>query len=77
MLLEILQTKITNFENIWYKNMIARIISDLESVADPVRQKAVHTMFPTTMKYLGVRNPEMKKLIKVWWEEIVKWTPEE
>ena len=57
--------------------MIARIISDLESVADPVRQKAVHTMFPTTMKYLGVRNPEMKKLIKVWWEEIVKWTPEE
>jgi 3-methyladenine DNA glycosylase AlkD len=57
--------------------MISKIITDLESVADPVRQKAVQTMFPTSMKYLGVRNPEMKKLIKVWWVEIKVWSPED
>ncbi len=56
--------------------MITTIISDLETVADPVRQKAVNTMFPTSMKYLGVRNPEMKKLIKKWWIEIKEWSPE-
>ncbi|QGY44320.1 hypothetical protein GM418_11830 [Maribellus comscasis] len=53
------------------------IISELKSVADPARQEAYKTMFPTSMKYLGVRAPAMRELIKNWWVEIKKWTPEE
>ena len=69
--------KFANFEVTKTYDMISKIITDLESVADPKRQKAVNTMFPTSMKYLGVRSPEMKKLIKSWWEEIGNCTPED
>lgn len=46
------------------------IIFALKSAADPVRQKAMKTMFPTKMEYLGVRNPEIKTLLKEWWTEM-------
>ncbi len=55
----------------------ATIISELKSVADPVRQEACKTMFPTSMKYLGVRAPAMRELIKKWWQKIKEWSPEE
>ena len=56
--------------------MISKIITDLEFVADPVRREASKTMFPTSMKYLGVRTPDFRVLIKEWWIEIKNWPPE-
>lgn len=53
------------------------IIAGLKSVANPARKAASKTMFPTSMEYLGVRNPEMKKLVKTWWIEIKEWPPEQ
>jgi len=52
------------------------IISELKSVADPARQEAYKTMFPTTMEYLGVRTPAMRELLKKWWPNIKNWPPE-
>lgn len=48
----------------------------MEFVADPVRREASKTMFPTSMKYLGVRTPDLRILLKNWWVEIKKWEPE-
>jgi 3-methyladenine DNA glycosylase AlkD len=56
--------------------MISKIIAELEFVADPVRKEASKTMFPTSMKYLGVRTPELRILLKNWWVEIKNWPPE-
>lgn len=56
--------------------MISKIITELEFVADPVRREASKTMFPTSMKYLGVRTPDFRVLIKEWWIEIKNWPPE-
>lgn len=56
--------------------MITTIISDLKKHADPVRKEAAKTMFPTSMQYLGVRTPEFRELLKVWWIDIKTWTPE-
>lgn len=56
--------------------MISKIITELELVADPVRKEASKTMFPTSMKYLGVRTPAMRVLLKEWWIEIKPWPPE-
>jgi hypothetical protein len=46
------------------------IINQLKTVSDPERKKASRTMFPTSMEFLGVRTPEMRKLLKEWWVEI-------
>lgn len=56
--------------------MISQIITELEFVADPVRKEASKTMFPTSMKYLGVRTPDLRILLKNWWIEISIWPPE-
>ncbi len=56
--------------------MISKIISELEFVADPDRREASKTMFPTSMKYLGVRTPDFRELLKEWWIEIKTWPPE-
>ncbi|HSH19498.1 MAG TPA: DNA alkylation repair protein [Draconibacterium sp.] len=56
--------------------MIAKIIAELESVADPVRKEASKTMFPTSLKYLGVRTPDLRKLLNQWWVTIKTWPPE-
>jgi 3-methyladenine DNA glycosylase AlkD len=56
--------------------MISKIIAELEFVADPVRREASKTMFPTSMKYLGVRTPDMRELLKEWWIEIKNRPPE-
>ena len=56
--------------------MISKIITALEFVADPVRRETSKTMFPTSMKYLGVRTPDFRVLIKEWWIEIKNWSPE-
>ena len=56
--------------------MISKIIHELEFVADPVRKEASKTMFPTSMKYLGVRTPDLRILLKNWWLEIKNWPPE-
>ncbi|MBK6283295.1 MAG: DNA alkylation repair protein [Draconibacterium sp.] len=56
--------------------MISKIITELEFVADPVRRETSKTMFPTAMKYLGVRAPELRILLKNWWIEIKTWPPE-
>ncbi len=56
--------------------MISQIITELEFVADPVRKEASKTMFPTSMKYLGVRTPDLRILLKNWWIEINIWPPE-
>lgn len=56
--------------------MISQIITELELVADPVRKEASKTMFPTSMKYLGVRTPDLRILLKEWWVEIKTWPPE-
>lgn len=52
------------------------IIDQLKSVADLERKERLKTMFPTSMEVLGVRSPEMKKLLKEWWIEIGNWSPE-
>jgi 3-methyladenine DNA glycosylase AlkD len=52
------------------------IINQLKTVADPERKKASTTMFPTSMEFLGVRTPKMRKLLKVWWVEIKSWPAE-
>lgn len=56
--------------------MISKIITALEFVADPDRRETSKTMFPTSMKYLGVRTPDFRVLIKEWWIEIKDWSPE-
>lgn len=56
---------------------IETIINQLKSVADPKRREASKTMFPTSMEYLGVRNPDMVVLVNEWWEELKKQTPED
>ena len=56
--------------------MISKIIAALEFVADPVRREASKTMFPTSMKYLGVRSPDLKELLKEWRIEIKTWPAE-
>ncbi len=56
--------------------MITRIIAELNDVADPVRREASKIMFPTSMKYLGVRTPEMRKLVLIWLKELADWEPE-
>ncbi len=56
--------------------MVSNIIEELELVADPFRQEASVTMFPTSMRYLGVRSPYLRELIKNWWKEIKTWQPE-
>jgi len=56
--------------------MISKIIEDLEFVADPLRKEAAKKMFPTAMKYLGVRAPDEKVLLKEWWIEIKTWPSE-
>lgn len=56
--------------------MISQIITDLKFAADPVRKEAVKIMFPTSMKYLGVRAPDLRILLKNWWIEIRNWPPE-
>ena len=56
--------------------MISKIIAELEFVADPIRKEASKTMFPTSMKYLGVRTPDLRVLLKNWWIEIKNWPPE-
>jgi hypothetical protein len=53
--------------------MIEKILTDLKSVADPVRKEASKTMFPTSMEYLGVRTPDFRILLKNWWDEIKNW----
>lgn len=52
------------------------ILSELEAVADRKRMDASKTMFPTSMKYFGVRAPELRKLEKKWWAEIKYWPTE-
>lgn len=54
----------------------ATIISELKRVADPARKKAVKTMFPTSMEYLGVRTPAMRERIEKWQVEIQNLPPE-
>jgi 3-methyladenine DNA glycosylase AlkD len=56
--------------------MISKIITELEFVADPIRRETSKTMFPTAMKYLGVRAPDLRILLKNWWIEIKTWPPE-
>lgn len=56
--------------------MISKIITELEFVADPDRREASKTMFPTSMKYLGARTPDMRELLKEWWIKIKNWPPE-
>ena len=56
--------------------MISKIITALKFVADPDRRETSKTMFPTSMKYLGVRTPDFRVLIKEWWIEIKDWSPE-
>lgn len=55
---------------------IKAIIHELQSEADPKRKEASKTMFPTKMEYLGVRNPDIKLLIKKWWTELKFLPPE-
>jgi len=68
--------KVSNFGETKFRSMISKIIAELEFVADPDRREASKTMFPTSMKYLGVRTPDFRVLIKEWWVEIKNWSPE-
>ena len=56
--------------------MLTKIISDLKLVADPKRKEAALKNFPTTMEVLGVTNPKMKNLIRIWWIDLKTWSPE-
>jgi 3-methyladenine DNA glycosylase AlkD len=49
---------------------IESIIRQLNIVADPARQKASEWYFPTSMKTLGVKSADLRKLIKEWWKEL-------
>ena len=55
---------------------VENIINQLKVVADPARKETSKTMFPTSMEVFGVKGPEMKILIKEWWQECKTWPPE-
>ena len=57
--------------------MISKIIFGLEKYADRQRVEASKTMFPTKMRVIGVRAPDMKLFIRENWSEISKLAPEE
>lgn len=56
--------------------MIEIIIHELEQAADPKRKGIDKTMFPTSMKYLGVRTPVFRGLFKTWRVALKKQPPE-
>jgi 3-methyladenine DNA glycosylase AlkD len=68
--------KVLNFDETQFQSMISKIVTELEFVSDSIRREASKTMFPTSMKYLGVRTPDFRVLIKEWWIEIKNWSPE-
>lgn len=56
--------------------MIEQTISALEILAEKDREERSKIMFSTSMKYLGVRAPALRKLLKEWWITIKTWPPE-
>lgn len=46
-----------------YDAVINEVIASLESVSDPARRAKSTTYFPTSMRVIGVSNPEMYKVI--------------
>lgn len=53
----------------------SQIISQLKAVSDTERKKRSEIMLPTSMKLLGVRAPNMKKVIDEYWKEMKDWPP--
>lgn len=54
-----------------------RIINALQRAADPHRKKQSAVMFPTRMQVLGLRNPDIKNVIKRLCPEIKPWPAEQ
>lgn len=52
------------------------IIEGLKSASDIKRMERSLSNFPTSMEILGVTAPNMKALVKIWWEDIQHWSPE-
>lgn len=55
--------------------MIDQIVSTLEILADKQREERSKIMFPTSMRIIGVRAPNIKKVVNECWEEIKNQTP--
>lgn len=55
--------------------MIDQIIITLEILADKQREERSKIMFPTSMRIIGVRAPNIKKVVNECWEEIKNQTP--
>lgn len=53
----------------------SQIISQLKAVSDTERKERSKIMLPTSMKLLGVRAPNMKKVIDEYWKEMKALPP--
>jgi 3-methyladenine DNA glycosylase AlkD len=53
------------------------IITQLEKVGDPERQKVSDWYFPTSMKTLGVKAADLRTLLKTWWPELKNYSPDQ
>lgn len=56
--------------------MIDQIISALEVLADKQREERSKIMLPTAMRIIGVRAPNMKKVVDECWDEYKNQRPE-
>jgi 3-methyladenine DNA glycosylase AlkD len=55
---------------------IETIILAFVRCADPERQEKLKTYIPSSMEVLGVRTPDLRKQLAVWWQEMKHWPPE-
>lgn len=56
--------------------MIQQIIHDLRVAADPVRKMRSENNFPSSMEILGVTSPNTKALLKIWWDDLINYSPD-
>jgi len=56
---------------------VKEILNALEDLGDPVRREFSKTYFPTSMKVIGVSNPDLKEVIKVLKGRHKEWSAEQ
>ena len=59
------------------KSLVKEIIRTLEDLCDPQRKEMSKTYFPTSMKVIGVSNPDLKAVIKALRSQHRNWTGQE
>lgn len=55
--------------------MISQVISSLEFLAEKQREERAKMMFPTSMTILGVRAPNIRKVVDECWKDLKSKTP--